>query len=99
MSGDLEPTTQVYYTHLPAPFPASPAFNFQLTRMKDTLFVWVGTGAPGSDGADDDGPDGPQAREEGEGNRLASEWAVAMPSAGVSTAREMETAVSCCSYS
>lgn len=80
---DLEPHTRVYYTHLPPPFPAAPAFSLQLTRMKDTLMVWVGTGGPGGSG-DDDRDGGEGSGEADSGRRIAAEWAVAMPSAGVS---------------
>ncbi|TXT03839.1 hypothetical protein VHUM_04360 [Vanrija humicola] len=64
---DLEPHTTTAYTYIPAPYPGAPAFQFQLTRLADTLLVWVGTG-------------GPAAAEKNK--RLASDWAVAMPSRG-----------------
>lgn len=40
---DLTPHTSTHYTTLPAPFPSAPGFAFQLTRLANTLFVWVGT--------------------------------------------------------
>lgn len=58
--------TAVYHTTIAPAFPSAPAFVLSLTRMKDTLLVWVGT--------DDDE----------ETKRLAADWAVAMPSRGVS---------------
>jgi hypothetical protein len=69
---DLTPRTTTHHTVLPAPFPAAPSFALHLTRLADTLFIWVGTAPqPGT--------------EEEEGKRkLAGEWAVAMPSYGVS---------------
>jgi hypothetical protein len=61
------PTT--HHTTLPPPFPGAPAFSFHLTRLADTLFVWVGAAE--------------RAEDEPRRN-LAQEWAVAMPSHGVS---------------
>ncbi|KAL1405427.1 hypothetical protein Q8F55_009058 [Vanrija albida] len=75
---DLEPHTTTAFTYIPAPFPGAPAFQFQLTRLADTLLVWVGTGGP----ATDDDEDGAGAGGGEKNKRLASDWAVAMPSRG-----------------
>jgi proteasome assembly chaperone 4 len=40
---DLAPHTSTHYTYVPAPFPSAPGFAFHLTRLADTLFIWVGT--------------------------------------------------------
>ncbi|ODO08904.1 hypothetical protein L198_00643 [Cryptococcus wingfieldii CBS 7118] len=40
------PTTHT--THLPSPFPSAPSFNFHLTLLTSTLFIWAGSG-PASD--------------------------------------------------
>jgi len=65
-----------YHTFIAPPLPTAPSFHLHLTRMRDTLFVWVGTGSEGSE-------------EEGMSSagdkRLAADWAVAMPTRGVST--------------
>lgn len=67
---DLAPQTSTYHTALAPIFPSAPGFTFQLTRMKDTLLVWVGT--TGGEGAEE------------ERTVLAADWAVAMPSRGAS---------------
>lgn len=77
---DLEPHTTTAYTYIPAPYPGAPAFQFQLTRLTDTLLVWVGTGGPV---AAEEGDDAPGAAGGEKNKRLASDWAVAMPSRGV----------------
>ncbi|WVN88126.1 uncharacterized protein L203_103327 [Cryptococcus depauperatus CBS 7841] len=59
-------TITTAHIHIPPSLPSSPSFHFHLTRLTDTLFVWVGA-AP-SDG------------QEASGNgRLAVDWSVAMP--------------------
>jgi len=79
MSSDQIPYIGVYHTYLPSPLPSSPSFHLQLTRLKDTLMIWIGTGGP-SDSilAGMDEAAGPDEK------RLAGDWAVAMPSRGVS---------------
>lgn len=66
---DLPPQISTHYASLEPPFPGAPGFTFHLTRLKDTLMVWVG-----GQSLEDD-----EAR-----TRLAAEWAVAMPGRGVS---------------
>jgi len=65
---DLAPQTTTHHTTLDPIFPSAPAFALHLTRMADTLLVWVGT-----TGTKDE-----------ERTMLAADWAVAMPSRGVS---------------
>lgn len=68
-----------YHTSVPPPLPTAPSFHLHLTRLRDTLFIWVGTGSEGS------GEDvGEEMGSVGE-KRLAADWAVAMPTRGVST--------------
>ncbi|BEJ11976.1 hypothetical protein CspHIS471_0204360 [Cutaneotrichosporon sp. HIS471] len=62
---ELQTTT--HHTAVGPPFPGAPAFTFHLTRLADTLFVWIGA----AERAEDD----PK-------RNLAQEWAVAMPSRG-----------------
>lgn len=66
-----------YHTFVPPPLPTAPSFHLHLTRMRDTLFIWVGTGSEGSEDEESTGSVG--------GKRLAGDWAVAMPTRGVST--------------
>ena len=66
-----------YHTFIPPPLPSAPSFHLHLTRMKDTLFIWVGNGSEGSEEEESTGSTGEK--------RLASDWAVAMPTRGVST--------------
>lgn len=46
---NLQPQIKLHNTYIPSPFPLSPSFYFQLTHLKSTLFIWVGTGKPSSD--------------------------------------------------
>lgn len=64
----LAPQTTTHHTTVEPPFPGAPAFTFHLTRLSDTLFVWIGA----AERAEDDVK-----------RTLAQEWAVAMPSRGV----------------
>ena len=65
-----------YHTFIPPPLPSAPSFHLHLTRMRDTLFIWVGNGSEGSEDEESTGSVGDK--------RLASDWAVAMPTRGVS---------------
>jgi proteasome assembly chaperone 4 len=84
-TADVAPTIQIHHQTIPSPLPSSPSFIFQLTRLKDTLFIWVGTGSPTTSipgtslNLDDELPSTVNTGEK----RLASEWGVAMPSRGV----------------
>jgi hypothetical protein len=42
----LQPQIRTYHTHLPSPLPQSPSFQFHVTRLTDTLFIWVGAAVP-----------------------------------------------------
>ncbi|EKD05673.1 hypothetical protein A1Q2_00025 [Trichosporon asahii var. asahii CBS 8904] len=64
---NLPPQIKTYHTSLPPPFPGAPGFTFHLTRLKDTLMIWVG---------------GQTLDEDEARTRLAAEWAVAMPGRG-----------------
>ncbi|WVQ99249.1 hypothetical protein IAU59_006381 [Kwoniella sp. CBS 9459] len=82
----LEPQIKTYHTIIPSPFPggASPAFVFHLTRMVDTLIIWVGTGTSSdsvSQMGSGSGVPGSSGVVVGE-KKLASDWSVAMPSRG-----------------
>ncbi|WVW83701.1 hypothetical protein I302_105722 [Kwoniella bestiolae CBS 10118] len=68
----LEPTINTHHTTLPSPILNSPSFVFHLTRLVDTLMIWVGTGSPS------DTSEGVIVSEK----KLANDWAVAMPSRG-----------------
>ncbi|WVR07208.1 hypothetical protein IAU60_004249 [Kwoniella sp. DSM 27419] len=73
----LEPTVQTHHTTLPSPLPSSPSFTFHLTRLVDTLMIWVGTGPPtDASGFGASSASGPSEK------KLASDWSVAMPSRG-----------------
>ena len=82
------PSTRIYHTVIPSPLPSSPSFVFQLTRLRDTLMIWVGTGAPTSEltaALTEEEGEGEGAKDGEEiGKRLAADWAVATPSRGVS---------------
>ncbi|WWC70394.1 uncharacterized protein I206_104344 [Kwoniella pini CBS 10737] len=71
----LEPKIKTYYQTLPSPLPNSPSFVFHLTRLVDTLMIWVGTGSPADPTSDIENII------VGE-KKIASDWAVAMPSRG-----------------
>lgn len=62
------PKTTTHHTTIAPPFPGAPAFTFHLTRLSDTLFVWVGAA---------------ERLEDDVKRNIAQEWAVAMPSRGV----------------
>ncbi|WWC89521.1 uncharacterized protein L201_004445 [Kwoniella dendrophila CBS 6074] len=68
----LEPIIQTYHQTLCSPLPSSPSFVFHLTRLVDTLMIWVGTGSPS------DSSESVIVSEK----KIASDWAVAMPSRG-----------------
>lgn len=72
---DLESSIKIHHTTVAALFPGAPAFTYQLTRLTDTLFIWVGAGEAGSLGDEETSSVGTR--------RLAGDWAVAMPSRGV----------------
>ncbi|OCF43157.1 hypothetical protein I317_03001 [Kwoniella heveanensis CBS 569] len=83
---DLEPQIKTYHTTIPSPFPGggSPAFVFHLTKMVDTLVIWVGTGtstAAASDPHQGDSGSASTGVVVGE-KKLAGDWSVAMPSRG-----------------
>ena len=71
----FSPTT--YHTTIPSAFPSAPSFHFQLTRFRDTLFVWIGSGSASDAQGELDGAAGPSER------RVGGDWAVAMPKRGV----------------
>jgi proteasome assembly chaperone 4 len=84
---NLVPEIKLHHKSIPSPLPSSPSFVFQLTRLKDTLLIWAGTGAPTATTTSDKNTSKTDEGEEvvvelGE-RRLASEWGVAMPSRGV----------------
>lgn len=90
------PAIMTRHTIIPSPIPSAPSFHFHLTRLKDTLFVWIGTGKPTSitlqsqrqDGSLVSGAAGIMPGEAAlDERRVASDWAVAMPGGGVSLAR------------
>ncbi|WWD02785.1 hypothetical protein V865_000827 [Kwoniella europaea PYCC6329] len=72
----IEPTIKTYHSALPSPIPNSPSFVFHLTRLVDTLMIWVGTGTPSDPNTMGGG--GVIVSEK----KLANDWAVAMPSRG-----------------
>ena len=43
---NLAPRIRTYHTHLPSPLPQSPSFQFHVTRLTNTLFIWVGAAPP-----------------------------------------------------
>jgi hypothetical protein len=74
----LDSHITTHYASLPSPLPSSPSFVFHLTRLTNTLLIWVGTGQP------------TESSTSGEmimpnEKKLAQDWAVAMPPRGVST--------------
>ncbi|WWC61682.1 uncharacterized protein I303_104267 [Kwoniella dejecticola CBS 10117] len=71
----LDPTIRTYHQTLPSPLPNSPSFVFHLTRLVDTLMIWIGTGSPS------DPISGTDNVIVGE-RKIAGDWAVAMPSRG-----------------
>ncbi|WVF71638.1 hypothetical protein IAT40_006446 [Kwoniella sp. CBS 6097] len=81
----LEPQIQTYHTAIPSLFAGggggSPAFVFHLTRMVDTLIVWVGTGTTSDTQVGSSSIGGSSGVGVGE-KKLASDWSVAMPSRG-----------------
>ena len=79
MSSNKALTITTHHTYLPSPFPSAPSFHLHLTRLKDTLMLWVGTGPPS-----DSSVPGLEASTGPDERRLAGDWAVAMPSRGVS---------------
>lgn len=81
-----------HHTILASPAPGIPSFHFQLTRLVDTLFIWVGVSEGNGQNAaaasaggtgDEDGAVETKTVKPDE-RKLASDWAVAMPSRGVS---------------
>lgn len=89
----MDPLITTHHTFLPSPSPSLPSFHLHLTRLTSTLFIWVGTGRPSgltSDGAGSGA--GLEALEQaeaagGDAKRISADWAVAMPSRGVSADR------------
>ena len=99
---DAPPQIRIYHKSMPSPLPSAPSFIFQLTRLKDTLLIWVGTGQPtsinGIGGTTSQAAGTQEDLAVGE-RKLAGEWAVAMPSRGVSLGegglKETDTNISC----
>lgn len=79
----LQPQISTYRTSIPSPFPSSPSFNFHLTRMVNTLMIWVGTGLPTDTAGNAAGGAASMGSVEQVDNKLAGDWSVAMPSRGV----------------
>ena len=73
----LDPQISLHHTTLPSSLPGSPSFVFHLTRLTDTLLVWIATGQP-TESPSSDEMILPTEK------RLAQDWAVAMPPRGVS---------------
>jgi proteasome assembly chaperone 4 len=89
----MDPVITTHHTFLPSSTPSLPSFHLHLTRLTSTLFIWVGTGRPS--GLIAGGTEGSGAGSEvleqaeaagGDVKRLTADWAVAMPSRGVSAA-------------
>lgn len=80
----LQPQISTYHTSIPSPIPSSPSFNFHLTRMVNTLMIWVGTGLPTDTAGNVAGGVASMGSVEQVDNKLAGDWSVAMPSRGVS---------------
>ncbi|OWZ81147.1 hypothetical protein C365_00114 [Cryptococcus neoformans Bt85] len=78
----LQPQISTYHTSIPSPFPSSPSFNFHLTRMVNTLMIWVGTGLPTDTAGNAAGGAASMGSVEQVDNKLAGDWSVAMPSRG-----------------
>ncbi|CAD6572453.1 MAG: hypothetical protein TREMPRED_000548 [Tremellales sp. Tagirdzhanova-0007] len=77
MSLDPQSGITTQHTYLPSPLPSSPSFHLHLTRLKDTLMIWVGAGEPS-----DPTMPGVEANVGPSEKRLAGDWAVAMPARG-----------------
>ncbi|ORY32542.1 hypothetical protein BCR39DRAFT_376013 [Naematelia encephala] len=78
---DLTPSITTHHTNIPSPLPSSPSFVFHLTRLRDTLMLWVGTGPP-SDGSFAAGLSDTVPSTSIEEKKIAAEWAVGMPGRG-----------------
>ncbi|RXK38518.1 hypothetical protein M231_04150 [Tremella mesenterica] len=81
MDDILQPQITTHHTYFPSPLPGAPSFSANLTRLKDTYFLWLGSGPPSSVA------NGSLENEQGEEGhtsekKLAGEWAVAMPAIG-----------------
>lgn len=79
----LQPQISTHHTSIPSPLPSSPSFNFHLTRMVNTLMIWVGTGLPTDTAGNSVGGAASMGSVEQVDNKLAGDWSVAMPSRGV----------------
>ncbi|AFR92254.1 hypothetical protein C343_00117 [Cryptococcus neoformans C23] len=78
----LQPQISTHHTSIPSPLPSSPSFNFHLTRMVNTLMIWVGTGLPTDTAGNSVGGAASMGSVEQVDNKLAGDWSVAMPSRG-----------------
>jgi len=83
----LTPSISLHHTIVPSPLPTAPSFHLHLTRLRNTLMIWIGTGPP-----TDVAPTGevsphpqltspPNVAGPSE-KRLAADWGVAMPALG-----------------
>ena len=77
MSEDLPPRITTHHTYVPSPFPTAPSYIVHLTRLTNTLVIWLASAAPSS--SDTTAPPPIPSS-----TRLAAEWAVAMPGRPVS---------------
>lgn len=62
------PQITTHFKSIPSPIPSSPSFHFHLTKLTNTLMIWVGTAPPSQDSMSVDAP---------EEVRLSDEWAAA----------------------
>ncbi|KAK4687857.1 proteasome assembly chaperone 4, partial [Tremellales sp. Uapishka_1] len=66
----VSPQITLHSIVLPSPFPSCPTFHFHLTRLSQTLMIWVGAGPPSTpETLAYSAPD----------ERKLAEWAVSMP--------------------
>ncbi|WRT66182.1 uncharacterized protein IL334_003135 [Kwoniella shivajii] len=71
----IQPQITTFHHTVPSPLPSSPSFVFHLTRLVDTLLIWIGSASPSDPSL------GAENVLVGE-RRLATDWSVAMPSRG-----------------
>ncbi|ORX36825.1 hypothetical protein BD324DRAFT_651306 [Kockovaella imperatae] len=87
MTTDLESSITTHHLTVPPPSTAGesssiPTFHFHLTRLKGTLMIWIGTTTSQRIGEEVDEPESGAGSSSNMERRLASDWAVAMPSRG-----------------